>query len=59
MCASEADRIEEIKSHLQDIRSEKYVEDYYLLMKLFELGHADWLVERLEHYKRIADERGN
>lgn len=59
MPASEEERIIEIKSILQNIRSAKFVEDYYLLMKLFELGHADWLIARLEHYKRIAHERGN
>ena len=59
MPASEEERIIEIKSILQSIRSAKFVEDYYLLMKLFELGHADWLIDRLEYYRRITHERGN
>ena len=59
MSTSEEERILEIKSILQSIRSATFIENYYLLMKLFELGYADWLIDRLEHYKCIAHEGGN
>lgn len=57
--SEEEERIQDIKSILQSIRSATFIENYYLLMKLFELGHADWLIARLEYYKCIAHERGN
>ena len=46
------ERLEEIKDLLRLTKKENFVEDYYVLIKLFEYGHADWLIQQVE---RVED----
>ena len=48
-------RLEEIKDLLRLTKKENFVEDYYVLIKLFEYEHADWLIEQTERTQELEE----
>lgn len=50
------ERLEEIKQILRMAKEEKFIEDFYVIIKLFEMGHAEWLIEQAERFEVLSEQ---